>query len=612
MGNKQLWPGWETVRVIGSGGFGKVYEIRKIDDAGEFHSALKVISIPRSPEDYHAYVDDGYDEDSITTIFKTQIEDVVAEFKMMAQFKGTSNIVSYEDHMIVPHEDGFGWDILIRMELLTSLPEYYRQTEWTIEKTIKLGMDICRALELCAQKNIIHRDVKPQNIFVNEFGNFKLGDFGVARTMDHTTRATKAGAYGYMAPEVELRKPYNTTADIYSLGLVLCWLLNERRLPFLPLPPAVPSAAENEKAQDKRLSGEVFPDPVNGNAVINSIILKACSADPSERYPSATDMREALANIVQEAPSISVPKAPEEDVTVTEEMSGTSDALHCEYCGAVITPRTAVCPKCGKQTDVTLGTFDVICKFCGCVTSANGKYCSHCGSNLAVEPEPECRTSSNVAFSPQTPSTTLLFSKVPEVGDIITFGRYQKGDTPYDVSGIEWHVLDKENDLILILSKYALDCKKYNDVCKEVTWEDCTLRKWLNSQFIRDAFTDDEEELIATVTLENESNSGYGTHGGNDTQDKVFLLSFKEINRYFHNYNSKKCVPTCYAIYRGVWTSNIKTKDDEQTCWWWLRSPGDYQDCAGRVHDFGGVIYYGGKVDLDNGGVRPAMWLNLQ
>ena len=251
MNKKEFWPGWETVRVIGSGGFGKVYEIRKIDDAGEFHSALKVISIPQSPEDYRAYVDDGYDEESITSIFKTQLEDIVSEFKMMSQFRGTSNIVSYEDHMIVPHGDDFGWDILIRMELLTSLPDYYRQTEWTIENTIKLGIDICRALELCGQQKIIHRDIKPQNIFVNKFGDFKLGDFGVARTMDHTTRATKIGTYSYMAPEVVRELPYNATADIYSLGLVMYWLLNERRLPFLPLPPAIPSASENAAAQKK-------------------------------------------------------------------------------------------------------------------------------------------------------------------------------------------------------------------------------------------------------------------------------------------------------------------------------------------------------------------------
>ena len=86
----------------------------------------------------------------------------------------------------------------------------------------------------------------------DEYGDYKLGDFGVAKVMDHTTHATKIGTYGYIAPEVFNRQPYNATSDIYSLGLVLYWLLNERRLPFLPLPPAVPTAAANTEAQDRR------------------------------------------------------------------------------------------------------------------------------------------------------------------------------------------------------------------------------------------------------------------------------------------------------------------------------------------------------------------------
>lgn len=294
--NQQIWPGWETVRVIGSGGFGKVYEIQKSEDSktGDYRSALKVITIPQSSDDYRAYEDDGYDEKSISAIFKEQIYDIVSEFQMMSQFKGTSNIVSYEDHRIVTHADGRGWDILIRMELLMTLPEYFNQHGMSEADTIKLGKDICKALELCGQKKIVHRDIKPQNIFVNEFGDFKLGDFGIAKFMDHTTRAAKIGTYGYMAPEVYRDMPYHASVDIYSLGLVMYWLLNERRLPFLPMPPAAPTAEQNNEAQGRRLSGEAIPAPKNGSPELKAVVLKALSFEPAERFHSPKEFSEAL------------------------------------------------------------------------------------------------------------------------------------------------------------------------------------------------------------------------------------------------------------------------------------------------------------------------------
>ena len=297
---KEIWPGWETVRVVGKGGFGKVYEVRKIDEnvAGDYRSALKVISIPPSEDDYLSYKDDGYDDESITSIFRNQMSDIEKEFALMAQFKGTSHIVSYEEHRIVPNERTHGWDILIRMELLTSLPNHYNQKNGLEEaEVIKLGIDICKALELCGRKGIVHRDIKPQNIFVNEFGDYKLGDFGIARSMEHTTGATKTGTYAYMAPEIYQGKPYNASVDMYSLGLVLYWLLNERRLPFLPLPPAVPTNSQNDEALRRRLSGEEIPVPKYGSPDLHAVILQACAFDPRKRFRNIKDMEKALESL---------------------------------------------------------------------------------------------------------------------------------------------------------------------------------------------------------------------------------------------------------------------------------------------------------------------------
>jgi serine/threonine-protein kinase len=178
------------------------------------------------------------DEDSLTSYYQGVVEDIVSEVALLSQFKGHSNIVSYEGHTVTPLEDSFGWLICIRMELLTPLYEYLREHAMTQRDVIRLGTDICTALEVCEQNNIIHRDIKPENIFHSRFGTFKLGDFGIAREMERTSAGmSKKGTYSYMAPEVYRGEAYDFTVDIYSLGIVLYRLLNNNRTPFLPPAP---------------------------------------------------------------------------------------------------------------------------------------------------------------------------------------------------------------------------------------------------------------------------------------------------------------------------------------------------------------------------------------
>ncbi len=292
-------PGWRIIRVIGKGSSGTVYEIEKEDEfGGVAHSALKVISIPERDTDVEEYRQEGYDDKSLTALFRSQVEDITSEFCLMSKLKGCSNIVSFEDHSIVQHEDSPGYDIYIRMELLATLMKAYEQElnerGYSDGYVQRVGTDICRALELCGHFNIIHRDIKPQNIFVNELGDFKLGDFGIAKTSDHTARATKTGTYNYMAPEVYWGRPYNALVDIYSLGLVLYWMMNERRGPFMPLPPELPKPAQNAEAMDRRVHGEPLPAPKNGSEELKRIVLKACAYDPKDRYQSPAEMREDL------------------------------------------------------------------------------------------------------------------------------------------------------------------------------------------------------------------------------------------------------------------------------------------------------------------------------
>ena len=202
--------------------------------------------------------------------------------------------------------------------------------------------------------------------------------------------------------------------------------------------------------------------------------------------------------------------------------------------------------------------------------------------------------------------------KTANVGDIIVFGAYeQDNDTSNGKEDIEWLVLAKEDNKILVISDKALDCKPYNQSRDYVTWETCSLRKWLNNDFINSAFSDDEKAMIPTVTVSADKNPEYDTDPGNATQDQVFLLSIVEARKYFASSEARMCVPTAYAIFNGLYTSSRYSKDGEGTCLWWLRSPGYNQISAARVNNDGSVDEYSYDVDCDNYAVRPAMWITI-
>ena len=285
-----LWPGWETVRLIGRGGFGAVYEIQRKMFSDTEQAALKVISIPQNESDIDEMFSEGYDSETITSTFQTYLENIVAEYSLMRKLNGNSNIVNCDDFRYVQHDDGIGWDIFIKMELLTALPKVL-PAQIPEDMIIKIGRDICAALDLCSEHKIIHRDIKPQNIFVSKHGDYKLGDFGIAKTVEKTMGGTKIGTYKYMAPEVYNNQPYGTTADIYSLGLVLYWMLNEKRMPFLPLPPEKLRAGAEEEARSRRFAGEAIPEPAHGSPWLKKIVLKAIAFDPQQRYQTAREMR---------------------------------------------------------------------------------------------------------------------------------------------------------------------------------------------------------------------------------------------------------------------------------------------------------------------------------
>ena len=300
MGNEKEirlpWPGWTIGKYLGAGGYGKVYEIERTLSGVRERAALKVVSRPADDAEIEACYENGYDQESMKASYEEEIQRYVKEYELMKELQGQTNIVSCDDFAVVPRKDGIGGQIFIRMELLTPLQKATKQSMLSESEVIRLGKDICKALILCEARHIIHRDIKPENILISKFGDYKLGDFGVARVQDHTTNATKMGTHGYAAPEVEHGQKYGKEADIYSLGITLYWLLNNRRMPFLNADEPV-TAMKNQEALRRRYEGEKLPAPKNGSQKLKQIVLKACAYRPVDRYRSAQELYDALAEL---------------------------------------------------------------------------------------------------------------------------------------------------------------------------------------------------------------------------------------------------------------------------------------------------------------------------
>ena len=299
---KSVWPEWEIQKQLGRGSYGIVYQAVRRDYKVESHAAIKVISVPTDPAELDTLLSDGYDQNGTYTYFQEIKDGFVQEIQLMQSLKGLQNIVSIEDYKVIEKKNEIGWYVIIRMELLTPLTSCFSDHSPTEEDVIRLGLDLCNALEICKEENIIHRDIKPQNILVNNRGDYKLGDFGVAKQLSNITGTLSAkGAYNYMAPEVVNGTGYDEKVDIYSLGLVLYRLMNRNTLPFLDPGKQMYSSSERVEALDKRLSGKKLPPPEDASPALADIILKACAHDPEERYKSASEMKEALLSIEKSA-----------------------------------------------------------------------------------------------------------------------------------------------------------------------------------------------------------------------------------------------------------------------------------------------------------------------
>ena len=298
---RSVWPEWHVADHLGGGSFGDVFRIYRDNHGIREDSALKVIQINdrMATMIMPSNAQDGSQTDIPEALF--------GEIQIMEALRGSPNIVNIEDFSF--RRVGQTSTLMVRMELLTSLQDVLpgRNGEGTLSsigEIIKLGKDICTALMYCESKGIIHRDIKPANLFVDRFGNYKVGDFGASKRMEtvHVAQTmTGIGTISYMAPEIFRGRSYNNTVDIYAVGLVLYQLLNNGRMAFLPESGSY-TTLDIDSANYKRLHGTAVPSLagkyVAGERIsrrLDATVRKACAVRPADRYRTANEFYNALA-----------------------------------------------------------------------------------------------------------------------------------------------------------------------------------------------------------------------------------------------------------------------------------------------------------------------------
>ena len=522
-----LWDKWTVKRKLGVSGLAFCYEA----ECNEYGKTLKctiahfeINTDIRTNIDFPMHVKEPFEKEKEMIISNVLFPQILQ---------------AIEEHIVIVYDYKFFYDektidMFIRMEYLTNLEKYIQNKTVDSEFVIRMGIDLCKALEACERKEIIHRDVKPENIFVNENETFKLGGFCFACELSSTLISRLAGTPLYMAPEaMSWGEKVDYCSDIYSLGLTMYRLLNDGNLPFMSGGEDYDEIYETIK---KRENGEEILPPKHGQKELWKIIQKATQFKKEDRYQSASEMRADLEELqlrkkIKKANSLKI-----------EQMKNEIGVL--------------------KQDILELENW-----------------------------EKEIQ---------QLNSNSVLNCNV--VGNTIFFGRY-----PQDEDGrekpIEWTVMKAEKNKMLLLSKYVLDAQPYNKEKKVVTWQTSDIRRWLNSDFYTTAFNNIEQKKIADTLVKTENNSEYGTDGGNDTKDKVFLLSIEEVKSLFMN--GRRAKPTKYAKDAGCWV------EEGYYSLWWLRSPGYYGNCAVEVYGDGWINDKGSYVCSSDEGVRPALWLNL-
>ena len=570
-------------------------------------------------------------------------ERFLKEAQTMAMFSKDKGIVKALDFFEI---NNTAYIVMEYLEGVT-LKQYLRENKRIdAEDLVELLVPLIEALDEIHSQGLIHRDISPDNIMVLPDGRIKLMDFGAAR--DYTEFGEKSLSIvlkpGYAPPEqYQTHGVQGPWTDIYALCATMYKCITGENPPDaidrlvddhlkkisafgISVSPQIEKAiikgmsvAAKDRYQNvgdfcEDLYGgyeensepeaeESQAEPVVAEANVETKMDMLTEETPQSKYPTTEAVQEREKLISKEL-SENAGLTSEENVAKAGIETDKNDAGNkvpeqiLEKEKVSITPEKEGIPdnrgkeetkKIKKKNDYFPIIIGILILLGIAGAFAYNKSVSKKGTTAKVE------------------SSSQKKDKNPEykVGETIEFGNY-----PQDKDGtekpIEWIVMKNEGNQVLLLSKYVLDAKPYNEEWEGVTWQTSDIRQWLNNEFYTTAFNKSEKAKIQTSLIKNEDNSEYGTSEGNDTEDKVFLLSEKEAETLFSDEEERIAKATEYAEKSGVYVNK------EKAAWWWLRSPGDYGFSAAGVDDDGWVYRIGYNVDYSSDGVRPALHLNLQ
>ena len=629
-------------KVLGQGGFGITY--LGMDELHEKQVAIKEFfpqGIVTRNIEY---------QDTVTVTFVGEKDNYekgkerfLKEARTMAKFSKDKGIVKALDFFEINNTAYIVMEYLEGVTLKQYLAENKRIDA---EDLVELLVPLIEALDEIHSQGLIHRDISPDNIMVLPDGRIKLMDFGAAR--DYTEFGEKSLSIvlkpGYAPPEqYQTHGVQGPWTDIYALCATMYKCITGENPPD-----AIERVMDDYLKKISAFGIPVLPQ-------IEEAIIKGMSVAANDRYQNVGDFCEDLYGGYEEN---SVPEAEESQSQVETELAEQSVETKTGMLTEGIPQSKYSTTEAVQESEKLISK--ELSENAGLTSEENKAEAgiesetNNSGNKVpeqrmekekdSITPEKEGQSGNrakeetkkvqkknnyfplivgilillgiagtfayNKSVFEETASKTESSSKEkdknPEykVGETIEFGNYPQEEDGTE-KPIEWIVMKNEGNQVLLLSKYVLDAKPYNEEFEKVTWETSDIRKWLNNEFYTTAFNKTEKAKIQASLIKNEDNSEYGTSGGNDTEDKVFLLSEKEAETLFSNEEERIAKATEYAEKSGVY-------DEEKGAWWWLRSPGFGSRGAAEVDSDGWVYRVGNLVYIRPDGVRPALYLNLQ
>ena len=632
--------------VLGQGGFGITY--LGMDELHEKPVAIKEFfpqGIVTRNIEY---------QDTVTVTFVGEKDNYekgkerfLKEARTMAKFSKDKGIVKALDFFEI---NNTAYIVMEYLEGVT-LKQYLRENKRIdAEDLVELLVPLIESLDEIHSQGLIHRDISPDNIMVLPDGRIKLMDFGAAR--DYTEFGEKSLSIvlkpGYAPPEqYQTHGIQGPWTDIYALCATMYKCITGEN----------PPDAIDRLVDDHLKKISAFGIPVLPQ--IEEAIIKGMSVAAKDRYQNVGDFCEDLYGGYEEN---SVPEAEESQSQVETELAEQSVETKTGMLTEGIPQSKYSTTEAVQESEKLISK--ELSENAGLTSEENEAEAgiesetNNSGNKVpeqrmekekdSITPEKEGQSGNrakeetkkvqkknnyfplivgilillgiagtfayNKSVFEETTSKSESSSQKKDnnpdykIGETIEFGNY-----PQDKDGtekpIEWIVMKKEGNQVLLLSKYVLDAKSYNEGWGDVTWETSDIRQWLNNEFYTTAFNKAEKAKIQTSLIKNEDNSEYGTSGGNDTEDKVFLLSEKEADTLFSDEEERIAKATEYAEKLGV---DINENSEEKGAWWWLRSPGNDSFYAALVNYYGWVDGDGIGVNCNVYGVRPALHLNLQ